>query len=38
MIKDSVFVRTFFYDGEGLEHFEQVFTNPEIRLYRVNLD
>lgn len=37
-IKDSVFARTFFFDGEGLEHFEQVFKNGEIRLYRVNFD
>jgi hypothetical protein len=34
-IKDSMFTRLFFYDGEGLEHFEQVFSNSEIRLYRV---
>jgi len=38
MIKDSIFTRTFLYDGEGLEHFEQVFSNNEIRLYKVNLD
>ena len=37
-IKDSIFTRTFFYNGEGLEHFELVYSNPEIKLYRVNFD
>lgn len=35
-IKDSMFVRMFFFDGEGLEHFELVYQNPEIKLYKVN--
>lgn len=34
-IKDSIFTRTFFYDGEGLKHFELVYSNPEIKLYKV---
>jgi len=38
VIKDSVFVRTFFYNGEGLEYFELVYSNPETKLYRVNFD
>ncbi len=37
-IKDSVFTKTFFYDGRGLEHFELVYSNPEIKLYKVNFD
>ena len=37
-IKDSIFTRTFFYDGKGLEHFGLVYSNPEIKLYRVNFD
>jgi len=37
-IKDSIFAKTFFYDGRGLEHFELVYSNPEIRLYRVKFD
>jgi len=37
-IKDSIFTKTFFYDGKGLEHFELVYSNPEIKLYRVNFD
>lgn len=35
-IKDSIFTRTFFYDGLGLEHFKLVYSNPEIKLYKVN--
>ena len=38
MIKDSIFTRSFLYAGEGLEHFEPVFSNSEIRLYKVNFD
>jgi len=34
-IKDSIFTRTFFYNGEGLKHFELVLSNPEIKLYKV---
>jgi len=37
-IKDSIFTKTFFYDGKGLEHFELVYSNSEIKLYRVNFD
>lgn len=34
-IKDSIFTRMFFFDGEGLNHFDLVFQNSEIRLYKV---
>lgn len=37
-IKDSVFTKTFFFGGEGLKHFELVYSNSEIRLYKVNFD
>lgn len=37
-IKDSVFTKTYFYDGHGLDHFELVYFNPEIKLYKVNFD
>jgi len=37
-IKDSIFTKTFFYDGKGLDHFELVYSNPEIKLYKVNFD
>jgi len=35
-IKDSIFTKTFFYNGEGLKHFELVYQNPEIKLYKIN--
>ena len=35
-IKDSMFTRLFFWNGEGLEHFELKLNNPEVRLYKVN--
>jgi asparagine N-glycosylation enzyme membrane subunit Stt3 len=37
-IKDSIFTKTFFFDGEGLKHFKLVYANPEIKLYKVNFD
>lgn len=37
-IKDSIFTRTFFYDGAGLKHFELVYSNPEIKLYKINFE
>jgi len=37
-IKDSIFVRTFFYNGQGLKHFDLVYQNPEIKLYKVHFD
>jgi hypothetical protein len=37
-IKDSVFVKTFFYDGRGLNNFKLVYFNPEIKLYKVIFD
>jgi len=34
-VRDSVFTKLFFWDGQGLNHFELKFSNPEIRLYKV---
>jgi hypothetical protein len=34
-IRDSIFTRMFFWNGEGLQHFSLVYTNPEIRLFKV---
>jgi len=34
-IKDSLFTRMYFWNGEGLEHFELVRSNSEIRLFKV---
>jgi asparagine N-glycosylation enzyme membrane subunit Stt3 len=35
LTRDSLFTRMFFFNGAGLEHFELVFQNPEIRLFKV---
>ncbi|MFH1623234.1 MAG: STT3 domain-containing protein [Candidatus Aenigmatarchaeota archaeon] len=32
---ESIFTRMFFFNGDGLHHFELVYQNPEIRLYKV---
>jgi len=34
-IRDSVFTKMFFFNGNGLNNFELVYSNPEIRLYKV---
>jgi dolichyl-diphosphooligosaccharide--protein glycosyltransferase len=34
-IRDSMFTKMFFFNGDGLEHFELVYSNPEIRLFKV---
>jgi hypothetical protein len=35
-LKNSIFTETFFFDGRNLEHFELVFSNSEIKLFKVN--
>ncbi len=37
-VRDSLFARLFFWNGEGLKHFKLVYSNPEIRLYKVIFD
>lgn len=34
-IKDSIFTKLFFFNGKGLEHFELVYSNSEIKLFKV---
>ena len=34
-IRDSLFVRMFFFSGEGLEHFQLVYFNPEVKIFKV---
>jgi len=34
-IRDSVFTRMFFFNGVGLQNFELVYQNPEIRVFKV---
>jgi len=36
-VKDSVFTRMFFFNGEGLNNFELVYANAEIRLFKAKL-
>ena len=34
-IENSMYVRMFFFDGQGLTHFKQVFSNGEVKIYKV---
>ena len=34
-LRESVFTKMFMLEGEGLEHFEQVFRNEQVKIYRV---
>jgi dolichyl-phosphooligosaccharide-protein glycotransferase len=34
-VRDSVFTRMFFFNGEGLSNYKLVYSNPEIRVYKV---
>ncbi|MBU5689729.1 MAG: STT3 domain-containing protein [Candidatus Aenigmatarchaeota archaeon] len=37
-VENSIFIRTFLFNGEGLKHFKLVYSNPEIKLYKVSFD
>jgi len=34
-LRNTVFTRMFFMEGQGLEHFKQVFRNEEVKIYEV---
>jgi hypothetical protein len=34
-LKDTVFTKMFFLEGQGLEHFKQVFRNEQVKIYEV---
>ena len=34
-VQNSVFTRLYFYDGAGLTHFKQVYSNGEVKIYKV---
>ncbi|MEM5804840.1 MAG: STT3 domain-containing protein [Candidatus Aenigmatarchaeota archaeon] len=34
-LKNTVFTRMFFLEGQGLEHFKQVFRNEQVKIYEV---
>jgi dolichyl-diphosphooligosaccharide--protein glycosyltransferase len=35
VIQNSVFTRLFFFNGEGLKHFELVYSNPEVKIFKI---
>lgn len=37
-VKDSVFTRMYFFNGEGLKNFKLVYQNPEIKLFKVSFE
>ncbi len=37
-IENSMFTRMFFYDGEGLEYFEPAYINPQVKLFKFNVE
>jgi hypothetical protein len=36
-VRDSMLTKLFFFDGSDLQHFELVFGNSEVKIYKVNL-
>jgi dolichyl-diphosphooligosaccharide--protein glycosyltransferase len=37
-IENSMFTKTFFYGGQGLEYFEPSYAAPDVKLYRFNVE
>ncbi|MFQ5970602.1 MAG: STT3 domain-containing protein [Nitrososphaerales archaeon] len=37
-IADSIFTKLFFFEGRDLQHFEQVFGNSDVKIFKVNLE
>ncbi len=37
-VRDSMFTRMYFFNGEGLSHFTKVFDNAEVKIFKVNFD
>jgi len=37
-IRDSIFTKMFFFDGKGLKHFELVYSNPEVKIFKVHFE
>ncbi|MFH0890141.1 MAG: hypothetical protein V1836_03325 [Candidatus Aenigmatarchaeota archaeon] len=35
-VEKSIYTRLYFYDGAGLEHFQQVYSNGEVKIYKVS--
>jgi len=36
-VRDSIFTKLLFFNGEGLEHFQPVFENSDVKVYRVRI-
>lgn len=36
-VKDSIFTKLLFFNGEGLEHFQPVFQNSDVKVYKVRI-
>ena len=34
-VRDSTFTKMFFFNGQGLQHFEPVFVNAEVKIFKV---
>jgi hypothetical protein len=34
-VRDSLFTQLFFFDGKGLKNFELVYSNPELKIFKV---
>jgi len=34
-VRDSIFTRLYFFNGNGLTHFQSVFSNSELKIYKV---
>jgi len=36
-VRDSIFTKMLFFNGEGLEHFQPVFQNSDVKVYSVRI-
>lgn len=36
-VRDSVFTNMFFFNGQGLENFEMVYQNPEVKIFKAKI-
>jgi hypothetical protein len=34
-VRDSLFTKMFFWNGQGLKHFEYVYGNSELKIFKV---
>lgn len=34
-VRDSLFVKLFFFGGEGLKHFKLVYSNPQVKIFKL---